>query len=228
MSQSRPVIATSAEGAQLEARQRIINAAFRLFGEKGYSCTSVQDIADVAGVQKSILYYYFASKEGLYQTLCTESAKNLRTFMLQSLTDTGLPLSSQEGEWRVELPENVSCKALLSALVEKLIALARDNREPVRFFLAHTFAPDGDRPPVSVHEMEHITPHIIQHVGRAALKRGEISGEIEDLERLILGSVHYSIIRYLRSPKDEPLKPGLGARIVSAALRGFQPMDKTQ
>ena len=48
------------------ARQRILEAAQRLFAEKGYRGTSVQEITDGANVNKAMLFYYFKRKEGLY------------------------------------------------------------------------------------------------------------------------------------------------------------------
>src|SRR5215470_7747042 len=101
----------------VEARQRISQAAFRLFGSKGYSCTSIQDIADAAEVKKSIVYYYFTSKEGLYQALLSESSTNLRGFL-----DQALAKQQKRGS-----------EAQLAAIAELLIGLSRDNRESVRF-----------------------------------------------------------------------------------------------
>nr|MBC8450793.1 TetR/AcrR family transcriptional regulator [bacterium] len=46
-------------------RGRIINAAARLFGEKGYHRTTTSEIADAAGVAAGTIYIYFASKEML-------------------------------------------------------------------------------------------------------------------------------------------------------------------
>jgi AcrR family transcriptional regulator len=228
---SHPRVAGVVDSAQAcpqetEARQRIKRAAFHLFGARGYSCTSIQDIADAAEVQKSILYYYFGSKEGLYQTLYSESAKSLQTFLLQALHDVGLPSEGLENGWRVEPPATISCETLLSTLAETLISLARDNREPVRFFMAHIFAPDGDRPPVSTDEMEHITPHLIQHIALCGMRRGELSGDLGALDRLLLGALQYSIIRHLRNPEQEPLTAGLGQSIVRALLHGFSPREQ--
>ena len=231
MSQSRATSASAGAtlSTQSEARQRIIQAAFRLFGERGYSCTSIQDIADAADVQKSVLYYYFSSKEGLYQTLCSESCNNLRVFLLQALSEAGFPLASEPKDgWRIPFPADVSCETLLSALIETLIALARGNREPVRFFMAHIFAPDGDRPAANALEMEQFTPQLISYIGREGLARGELQGNIADLERLLLGAVHYAIIRHLRAPSEEPLAEGLGCRIVRAALQGFRASNDKQ
>lgn len=223
---SQPRAANPSEaGAErpADARKRISQAAFRLFAEKGYSCTSVQDIAGAADVQKSILYYYFGSKEGLYQSLCSESATHLREFMLQCLHEAGLPAPSSDSDqdWRVALPTDISCQTLLGALTETLLSLARENREPVRFFMSHMFAPDADRPPASTQAMEHIMPQLVQHIVRAGLARGELCGDPDDLERLLLGAVHYSIIRHLRTPELESLPPGLGQHIARTVLRAF-------
>ena len=44
-------------------RQAIIDAAARVFYEKGYDAASTQDIADAVGILKGSLYYYVDSKE---------------------------------------------------------------------------------------------------------------------------------------------------------------------
>src|SRR5258708_3329722 len=43
----------------------IIQAALRIFAEKGYAATSIQDVADAVGVLKGSLYHYIDSKEDL-------------------------------------------------------------------------------------------------------------------------------------------------------------------
>lgn len=49
-----------------KARQdEVYGAAARLFAERGYHATRVQDIADELGMLKGSLYYYFSSKEDL-------------------------------------------------------------------------------------------------------------------------------------------------------------------
>lgn len=47
-------------------RERILIAAKALFAEKGFEATSTQEIADHAGVNKRLIFYYFESKEELY------------------------------------------------------------------------------------------------------------------------------------------------------------------
>lgn len=49
-----------------ETRARIVDAALRLFGERGYDGASTRDIAREAGVNAPALQYYFDGKEGVY------------------------------------------------------------------------------------------------------------------------------------------------------------------
>ena len=52
-----------------ERRATIIEAAGRLFGERGYEATTLDDVAAAAGVTKPILYRHFDSKRDLYLAL---------------------------------------------------------------------------------------------------------------------------------------------------------------
>ena len=48
----------------------IIDAAARVFAERGYHGTSTQAIADVLGMRQASLYYYFPSKEAALELVC--------------------------------------------------------------------------------------------------------------------------------------------------------------
>jgi len=52
-----------------ETRERILDAAIRLFSKRGYRGASVADIAKEAGVAKSAVFWHFESKDGLLNTL---------------------------------------------------------------------------------------------------------------------------------------------------------------
>lgn len=47
-------------------RTEILDAAARLFAERGYEGTSMADLADLVGLRKASLFHHFASKEVLY------------------------------------------------------------------------------------------------------------------------------------------------------------------
>jgi len=48
----------------------IIEAAARVFAERGFHGASTQDIADVLGIRQASLYHYFPSKEGALEMVC--------------------------------------------------------------------------------------------------------------------------------------------------------------
>jgi TetR/AcrR family transcriptional regulator len=49
--------------------QRILDAAEDLFAEKGYSATSLGDVADRVGIRSPSLYNHFRNKEALYEAV---------------------------------------------------------------------------------------------------------------------------------------------------------------
>lgn len=56
-------------------REHIIEAAMRLFAEKGYEATSVRDIATQAQANLALINYHFGSKEGLLKEIIESRAK---------------------------------------------------------------------------------------------------------------------------------------------------------
>jgi AcrR family transcriptional regulator len=62
-----------------EREDQLLEAATRLFRQKGYHNTSMQDIADALGVQKGSLYYYIDSKEELLRQLLERATSFLGT-----------------------------------------------------------------------------------------------------------------------------------------------------
>lgn len=58
----------------------IAAAAGRLFGERGFAATRLEDIAAAAGVTKPILYRHFGSKQDLYLALLRRHRDDLRGF----------------------------------------------------------------------------------------------------------------------------------------------------
>jgi AcrR family transcriptional regulator len=53
----------------------IIDAAARVFAERGFHGATTQDIADVLGIRQASLYYYFSSKEGALELVCLKGAE---------------------------------------------------------------------------------------------------------------------------------------------------------
>ncbi|WUH94276.1 TetR/AcrR family transcriptional regulator [Streptomyces sp. NBC_00433] len=57
--------AGTGSGGPAAVPERLLAEATRLFAERGYDRTSVQEIVEAAGVTKGALYHYFGSKDDL-------------------------------------------------------------------------------------------------------------------------------------------------------------------
>jgi TetR/AcrR family transcriptional regulator len=53
----------------MENQEKLITVALRLFSEKGYDATGVQEIVTASKVTKPTLYHYFGSKRGLLDAI---------------------------------------------------------------------------------------------------------------------------------------------------------------
>ncbi|HWT73866.1 MAG TPA: TetR/AcrR family transcriptional regulator [Mobilitalea sp.] len=51
------------------ARERILNTAVKIFAEKSYEGSRIDEIAKAANVPKSLIYYHFKSKDEILQVL---------------------------------------------------------------------------------------------------------------------------------------------------------------
>ncbi|MCZ4278312.1 TetR/AcrR family transcriptional regulator [Rhodococcoides yunnanense] len=55
--------------------QEILDQATRLFADKGFASTTLQDIADATGLTRPALYHYVANKDALLSRLISESTE---------------------------------------------------------------------------------------------------------------------------------------------------------
>jgi len=69
------------EGVHDQKRERILEVAEELFFRRGYAGTTIADIVDQLGVTKPYLYYYFPSKDSIYETLCLRASHACLTAM---------------------------------------------------------------------------------------------------------------------------------------------------
>jgi AcrR family transcriptional regulator len=68
---------------------RILDAALKSFGTRGYEATSLDDLAAGLGVRKQTILYHFASKAGLLDAVIDRSAAELSEALERSLARAG-------------------------------------------------------------------------------------------------------------------------------------------
>ena len=64
-----------------ERREQVLNVALAVFAQRGYHTTSMNDIADAAGVTKPVLYQHFDSKRALYIAVLETVGEGMITAM---------------------------------------------------------------------------------------------------------------------------------------------------
>ena len=72
-----PPTRTQTERAD-QTRARILDAAIREFSSNGLAGARTEQIAEAAGVNKALLYYYFKGKEALYAAALESVAESVR------------------------------------------------------------------------------------------------------------------------------------------------------
>jgi len=68
-------------------REKIIEAASRLFHRRGFQSTSLDEILEASGVCRSNFYYHFRSKEDLGLEALSRQAEGFETRVLQRILD---------------------------------------------------------------------------------------------------------------------------------------------
>ena len=80
-----------------ERREQLLSVALDVFAGEGYHQTSMNQIAEAAGITKPVLYQHFVSKRELYLALIEEAGERLlHIITAPSITETN-------GRRRVEL-----------------------------------------------------------------------------------------------------------------------------
>jgi AcrR family transcriptional regulator len=65
------------EAIRQKSRKAILKAALRLFASKGYSATTIDDIARRVGISKGLIYNYFPTKEKILESLIDQFAEKV-------------------------------------------------------------------------------------------------------------------------------------------------------
>jgi len=62
---------------QVQVKQKIVKVASSVFNKFGFKKSTIEDIAQAAGMGKSSIYYYFKSKEDIFEAVVQQEAYEL-------------------------------------------------------------------------------------------------------------------------------------------------------
>jgi AcrR family transcriptional regulator len=185
-----------------EARKRaILQAAFDLLGERGLEATSMDAVADRAGVSKATIYRWWDSKE------------LLALDALYAHWDVALPAARQTGSVRAEMLALVRPWARLAAagpsarILTALLARANSDPEFGRAYRAQFLEPRRAQ---------------ARAMFDRAIARGEIPAgtDVEVALDLVWGPLYHRLFQ-----GHAPLNERFASRVVNTALDGILPRD---
>ena len=90
-----------------ERKDQILEVALRVFAERGFHETSMNDVAEAAGITKPVVYQHFASKRALFLAIINDVGQQ----MIEAQVDS-------EQRFRLAIPEGLAAgqRDLLGAL----------------------------------------------------------------------------------------------------------------
>ncbi len=195
-----------------DPRQRLLDAALKQFADRGYAGTSVQDITEAAKVTKPTLYYYFQSKEGLFQAL-VDQAMEERLHLIQQAAPPELDTVEQ-----------------LTAIIVAVTDFARRKPDLLRLCFSIAFAAPGEIPTgLKKNHKMHESYEFVRGIIAAGLERKVLNEgfTVDELTPAYFHLIQHSTVltifesrfKKMKSPMRPPprLEP---RRMVELFLRG--------
>ena len=117
-----------------ESRRQVLDAAVKTLAKRGLAATSIQDIADAAGLSKGAVHYHFESKDELLERVLDRCCESIEARVRAVFDEPGSPMDRVRRAifemWAVRrdgIPE--------MQVLGELHTLSRQN-EPIRAALA--------------------------------------------------------------------------------------------
>lgn len=169
----------------MDNRQRLLDCALELFGQRGYDAVGVREVVEAAGVTKPTLYHYFSSKRGLLDALIKREAGPMLTDILQSAIYMG------------------DLVLTLERIVRTYFKIAQSNPIFYRMQLAMYFAPPESEANQVIHPFALEQRGILEDVfSRAVENHGNLRGRHHRYAVGFLGEINAMIGLYLNHELD--------------------------
>jgi TetR/AcrR family transcriptional regulator len=124
-----------------QTRSRILDAAVREFSENGLAGARTEQIAEVAGVNKALLYYYFKSKESLYRAALESVAQRVLDNSLAALIPGRTP-GEQVLRFALNHFDRIhSQRAFQSLMQQEMMRLHRGEENALESIVQKVFRP---------------------------------------------------------------------------------------
>jgi len=176
-------------------REKILDTATKIFARKGFDGARVDEIAQKAGVNKALIYYYFKSKEEILEEI-------MKRFLEESL---------QRKQSLLERASLMGSEELIQSSAERIFDLYKGNEDVLRIIITEELKSEKKQWPLF---------QLLDMGLKDGLKMAEDAGfSIEKKERLTRGAFYFGFIpiafftllknewaRYYKTDKDQDKK----------------------
>ncbi len=102
-------------------KRRIFETAVKLFAEKGYENTGIEEITAVAGFAKGALYYHFETKEDLFDLMLEEGYKLLTNSIEIKMKKCKTTVDKLKAILMVEIKSVVKYEELITVIINNTL-----------------------------------------------------------------------------------------------------------
>ena len=161
-------------------KRKIFETSMKLFAEKGYDATSIEEITATVGVAKGTLYYHFSSKEEIFNFLVEEGIK-----LLQNSIDI-----------KTSKYTNYIDKVKAIVLIEIKIVQKYENL--ITILLSQFYGKEARNQKCQMHVYEYIEK--IEKIVKEGINKGEIKqGDPKAIASEIYGLICSTLVYKLRN-----------------------------
>lgn len=166
-----------------ETRDRILDAALHEFSANGFAGARTEQIAVAAGVNKALLYYYFESKEKLYQAALEMVSSRVRDRSMAILLREASPGERLLRAALDHFDRVLTQREFQSLMQQEMMRLHRGEEGAVPVLVKRIFAP-------------------LMTSFQSLLREGIASGELIDADwmQILLAALGANVFYFLSAP----------------------------
>lgn len=163
-----------------KTKRKIFETSMKLFAEKGYDATSIEEITATVGVAKGTLYYYFSSKEEIFNFLIEEGIKLLQNSIY------------------IKTSKYTNYIDKIKAIVLIEIKIVQKYENLITILLSQFYGKESRNQKCQMHVYEYIEQ--IEQIVREGINKGEIKqGEPKAMASEIYGLICSTLVYKLRN-----------------------------
>lgn len=170
-------------GLDKGTEKQILDAAYKVIIQKGKQGARMQEIADVAGVNKALLHYYFRSKDKLYEAVLQNALTEIFKHVTSNV-DFSLPF-----------------KDLLASFIRNHIHAIREGGDILKFFLSEVWTNKDELVP-KLREFLQTADGSLPKLFQARVKKAVKDREIRNVEpfHLLMNIISLDVFFHIVGP----------------------------